>query len=190
LDTTTYLFGRANAEPSIFTEGTYDYNFNFNLPTHLPESLKASKGSIHYTLEVFLDVAWGIDEKIKKHLTIVRNDNLNLYPELKTPMNQRELHTFRWFSLKNGFCSFSITIPHRGFSSGQAIPVKMEINNMSKVDIAKTKVTLKTISTFTCFKPEKKSKIKTETLVELIVAGVKKSGKNSQCCLKNTSKFT
>jgi hypothetical protein len=94
--------------------------------------------------------AWGIDEKIKKHLTIVRNDNLNLYPELKTPMNQRELHTFRWFSLKNGFCSFSITIPHRDFSSGQAIPVKMEINNMSQVDIAKTKVTLKTIFTFTC----------------------------------------
>lgn len=185
LDSIIYLFGRRSAELFQMEPGTYNYNFKLNLPSHIPESISASKGFINYSIEVVLDIPWKLDKETKKNFIVFRNDNLNHYPELTVPLRQEDIRTFHSFSLKSGSCGFKIKIPHRGYGSGQAIPIKIECNNLSQTDITQTKIMFKRIIAFTSFVPEVKKKSKIEILAEIIVAGVRKgNAKNIDCALR------
>lgn len=173
LNSTTYLFGYHGAEAVQMAIGVYSYNFMVDLPKPIPETLASSLGCIQYLIEVVLEVPWGFNKDVKKPFTVMRFDNLNDHPDLRVPLEQKNSRVFYTFRCQSGRCNFIVSIPHRGFSAGQAIPIKIECENNSQTDINQIQFKLTRTFTFTSITPIVKSKTKTEKLVQMHVAGVK-----------------
>jgi hypothetical protein len=113
LDTKTYLFGHG-AETQELPAGIHRYNFSCQLPHMLPETIKVANGEIEYHVEAFLDVPWhsilSFDRKAIIPFTVVRNDDLNFYPELKLPQNREEVKTFCCLHCQSGIASLFLKV--------------------------------------------------------------------------------
>lgn len=140
INTRSYLFGAEDGTPIEIAIGSHRYDFACQLPTRLPASFEASKGNIRYSIKAVLDVPWGPNKEFDLGFTVVRNDDLNLQPQLKIPCQSEEIKRFCCFCFNTNPLIMTVTVPFTGYTPGETIDVEIAYENESSVEISSTKV--------------------------------------------------
>lgn len=143
LNTKTYLFGMEGATATEMAAGTYRYDFVCQLPELIPASFEGLHGHIRYSIEAILDIPWRFDKKFIVQFIVVRNDNLNDYPDLRIACQGEEIKTFCCLCCASKPLIVNLTLPFTGYAPGQNINVKIDYNNNSGVEVERTKIKLK-----------------------------------------------
>jgi hypothetical protein len=131
--------------------GEYNYPFEYELPSNIAYSTEGKYGEIYYGIKVVLDIPQELDREIRLPLTVIRYEDLNFSPILRNPKREDTSKTFCWFficCLGTSPLVISASIPFSGYVPGQKIPITIEMNNQSHVDVRSTKITLKGLHTF------------------------------------------
>lgn len=172
-----YFIGNESTKPIKMQAGKYVYTFACVLPNHIPESLKICNNKIEYKVEALLHIPWTFDKKKCAPFTIVRNDSLMGFPALQHPMQLENENSFCCLCCKKGVCTMGASIPQSVFTVGQMIPIKIECQNLSTVDIKD--ITIKIIQEQSCTSSTPKDKTKSfpsKCLNKAGVEGVKSGG--------------
>lgn len=123
-----------------------------------------------------LNIPQEIDREMKLPITVIRPEDLNLCPLLKYPKREEVSKTFCWYficCLGSSPLVMSAHIPYSGFVPGQRIPVYIELNNQSHVDVKSTRITLKGLHTFNFDYPSTCKQVEKYRLDYKAAAGVK-----------------
>jgi hypothetical protein len=171
INSRTYLFGEYGGPTFEMEAGRHKYKFACQLPIQIPYTLEMRHGKINYHVQAVLDIPWKIDKETKVDLMILRYDDLNLYPELKNPMGRAERKTFMSLFSESKPLMMKVGIPYRGFAVNQYVPVTINYENESSVDITGTKIKL--IQTVLYTSPQQsKTKEEEEKILGVITEGV------------------
>ena len=172
----TYFLGQKKGPLIALQPGIYRYNFSCQLPHNLPSSWSAGVAEISYYVESNID----LENRYKicfghTPFTIVRYDDLNLYPELRSPINVEKVKSF---SFHSGSLIIRVSGPCTGFALGQNVPFKIQYLNKSSVDVKQTKISLNRLMCFTIEHPKLETK-NVKDIIRIVNAdGVK--GKESK----------
>lgn len=139
------MFGSKDGAIEEIPAGTTTYDFSCLLPLHIPATVSGKNGSIRYKVETNIDIPWALDLKAKNVFTVIRNDDLNIFPDLKIPVEVEEIKIFCCFCCKSQPLLMRLRIPKGGFVLGEQIPVSIDMINKSTVEIDKTTLKLKRI---------------------------------------------
>ncbi|KAL7040027.1 hypothetical protein ACKWTF_000224 [Chironomus riparius] len=178
LDSTTYFFGELYGQDIQINQGIHQYNFECQLPDNLPYTLDMKYGSVAYYTESVLENSFGPYKTVRKTFTIVRFDDLNLFPELRKVRNIERVVTFGFALWKSKPLVMNAIISCTGFAVGQNVPVTIEYKNNSNVEILRSKVTLLRRVTYTSHDPIAK-KVENEKIFVAYAAGVKQGESKS-----------
>lgn len=173
------LFGKKHGLMMEVQSGEYIYAFEYEMPKNIAYSTEGKYGEIYYGIKVVLNIPQELDKEIKLPLTVIRYEDLNTMPLLKCPKREDTSKTFCYFficCLGSSPLVISASIPFSGFVPGQKIPITIEINNQSHVDVRSTKITLKGLHTFNFDYPSTCKQVEKYRLDYKLAAGVK-SGK-------------
>lgn len=148
MNTKTYLFGASGATATEMANGTYRYHFSCQLPPLLPASFEGLHGHIRYNIEAVLDIPWRFDKKFIVQFIVVRNDNLNDFPDLKLACHSEEIkHLCCLFCASEPLVT-TVTLPYTGYAPGQCVNVQVDYNNRSGTEVERTKIALKRVVRF------------------------------------------
>lgn len=172
LDSTTYFFGELYGQDIQINQGIHQYNFECQLPDNLPYTLDMKYGSVAYYTESVLENSFGPYKTVRKSFTIVRFDDLNIFPELRKVRNIERVVTFGFALWKSKPLVMNATISCTGFAVGQNVPVSIDYKNNSNVEVLRTKVTLLRRVSYTSHDPIAK-KVENEKIFVANAAGVK-----------------
>lgn len=145
------LFGKKHGMAIEMEPNEYIYPFEYELPTNLPYSSEGKYGEIYYGIKVCLDIPHELDKEIRFPITVIRYEDLNNFPLLKYPKREETIKTYCWFwmcCLESSPLLLKASIKFSGFCPGQKVPITLEINNQSHVNVKCTKITLKGLHTF------------------------------------------
>jgi len=159
----SYLFGEYGGHKLKLNAGTYRYKFSSQLPYKIPYSLKLGNGTISYHVEAVLNIPWKIDKKAKKHIIVLRYDDLNFYPELKTPLICIERKSFLSL-LSASELDITVKLAYTGYAIDECAHMLINYENNSSIDIIGTKIKLIQLVTFN-------SPLQMETKVKDAVVG-------------------
>lgn len=115
------------------------------------------EGFIRYTAKVVLLQTWK-DQKFRFGMTVLNHLDLNHELGMHQPVRYGATKRFKGTFMNRGAINFEAELPMTGFVPGQAIPIKVHIDNDSDVDIAQVSVKLKQIITLHFTWPTPKSR--------------------------------
>jgi hypothetical protein len=140
--TKIYLFGGEDAPAIEMASGTYRYDFMQLLPNDIPASFDLKyKNNIRYRLEACLDIPWAFDKRFKLEFIVHCNYDLNMFPELKKPVQVEEVKDFCCFCCSQHLV-MTLSVPQTGYTPGENIPFIINFNNKSRYKIKRTKIYL------------------------------------------------
>lgn len=174
------LFGKKHGMVMSVESGEYIYPFEYELPSNIAYSTEGKYGEIYYGIKIVLDIPQDLDKEVRLPLTVIRYEDLNTMPLLKYPQREETSKTFCWFficCLGTSPLVMSVSIPFSGFVPGQKIPITIEMNNQSHVDVRSTKITLKGLHAFNFDYPSTCKQVEKYRLDYKLAKGVK-SGKS------------
>ncbi|PSN50628.1 Arrestin domain-containing protein 17 [Blattella germanica] len=119
----------------ILPSGEHYYPFSMILPHHLPSSFEGDYGYIRYTVKAILDRPWKFDHEAKAAFTVLSHVDLNIDPQNRVPTKREKLKTFCCCCCKSGPLTLVTIIPAQGFVPGQHVPITVEVDNVSNVNI-------------------------------------------------------
>lgn len=150
-------------EPILLKPDEYVYTFSCQLPDDLPTSLQGSFGTIRYTAVVTINVPLWSDKTFEEDFTVIKTVNLNEMFELKVnkihtqwPTAQLFEHSFTPYFAQDSisvekkkefyvccllFCFKTLPLyivarlPATGYTPGQRMELKLEIENQSSKTI-------------------------------------------------------
>lgn len=131
--------------------GTHIFEFQCRLPNQIPASFSSKEGSIHYYVEAVLDKPWRLNERIKKSFCVTRNESINDFPELFTPIQQEKIKKFGILFWTSKPLLMSVTMPFSGFEPEEDLAFKIYYDNQSNVDVSQTKVEFRRVLKLTRF---------------------------------------
>lgn len=166
-----YLFGAPGADAVEVPSGIHLYDFECQLPPQLPASFEASHGHIRYKIEAVLDVPWGFDKECKIQFTVIRNDDLNLFPELLVPMVDEHFKRFCCLFCKSEPLIMTVNLPHSGYIPGQNLPIHVRYKNQSNISVRKTNIKFKRITRFNSHFPYCESHLEKDKLIHVDAPG-------------------
>lgn len=172
----TFLSGDPDGDLIEIPIGNYSYKFACHLPTTIPYSIEGEHGSIRYKVDAKLEVPWTlIDLQSKLPFTVVRNEDLNAFPELRLAQEVEEIKKFCW-----GWCGsrplvVKIRIPKCGFALGENVPISLHYCNDSNTNIDYTNIALIKKEKFICSDPVTKDRAKKVKVFESLADGVRKN---------------
>lgn len=134
------------------------YPFACSLPPNLPSSFEAQWGHVRYTVKATLDRPWKFDQEVKIAFTVVSNFDLNREPRASEPINQESSKTFCCLCCGSQPLKVNVTLPARGYVPGQAMPVRVTVDNKSNVVVETIKLILRKIVTFRATTPRPDTK--------------------------------
>lgn len=143
---------------SELAAGRHTFNFMFLLAEGAPSSVELNNAHIRYRIRVICDRPWKFDLKYEFAFTVIRPINLNLDPQLKMPMQHDEVKTFCCLFCKSNPILITVSIPQTGFVVGQAIPIKVSINNQTSYEIRHVEFIITKYFTYTSQTPYCKTK--------------------------------
>lgn len=172
------LFGKKHGNIMEVSAGEYVYPFEYELPNNIPYSVEGKYGEIYYGIKVVLFTPHAIDKEVRLPLTVIRYEDLNTMPLLKYPKSDEVAKTFCSLCccFRNSPLILSASIPFSGMVPGQKIPIAIEMNNQSHVDVKATKISLKAVHTFSFEYPSTCKQVEKYRLDYKIIKGVE-SGK-------------
>jgi hypothetical protein len=162
-----YLLGSQSGEAIELPAGTHTYPFNYVLPPNLPSSFESDYGRIRYTAKATLDRPWKFDQESKVAFTVVSHLDLNQQPNASDPVHLEKNKTFCCLCCASMPLSVNISIPVRGYVPGQTIPIKVNVENQSGVEVDKVKLLLQKIVTYTATTPRSEKKVIESTVAEV-----------------------
>lgn len=157
LNSVTYMFGSANADPVEVPVGVHTYNFENLLPEPLPYSVEGKKGFVRYKVVATLDIPWARDYETEKPFTVVRHDDLNilLTPNYREPVEVEEIKTFCCLFCESQPLIMTMRVPKTGFGLGDLIPIHVQMVNKSNNDVNSTELKLKKREHFNSTSPSR-----------------------------------
>ena len=158
------------------TPGLHKFNFSCQLPPQLPTSFESKYGNIRYQIQVEVERPWKFDIKFSFGFTVIKIFDLNFdRPTLRNPLKSELAKTF-FLGFSSKALHVSAEIPISGFVAGQSVPVKININNESSVDVEEIKVSLKKYVHYSSDSPRRNVRERLEQVADVRSVGV--SGKN------------
>ena len=139
-----YLLGRDGGQLIRLENGLHSYDFSFQLPEKLPDSFEMFRGHIRYSVQVTLDAPWEGQKQFSREFNVASNVNLNDLPEVKIPCKSEEVETFCCFCIciDPDPLLTTVTLPYTGFVPGQNIPITIDFENKSEVEVLWTTINL------------------------------------------------
>lgn len=134
-----YLQGGVNSGETELPAGAHTFPFTCALPPQLPSSFEGEYGHVRYTVKVTLDRPWKFDQDTKMAFTVISPLDLNLIEKAREPFKLVLEKTFCCWCCASAPLSVVVSVPVTGYLSGQAIPLLIEIDNQSNVDVEKIK---------------------------------------------------
>ncbi|CRK98598.1 CLUMA_CG012195, isoform A [Clunio marinus] len=183
LDTKTYLLGTPEGRQIKMRNGTYKFDFSCHLPRSLPANFDGSFGHIDYYCKAVIEIPWGFDEDYKIMFRIEQKADLNDEPLLKIPSHSEEIRQYCCLFCTTDFLIFTVTLPFTGFAPGQIIPVTVNYNNKSGIEVLSTKISLKRIIRYKGDIPHRRTNVDIEKIIEDYHDGV--DGSSSVEFVKN-----
>ncbi|KAB0801520.1 hypothetical protein PPYR_05874 [Photinus pyralis] len=173
-----YLIGGQGDEVDI-PPGHHSYPFTCVLPPSLPSSFEGDYGYVRYIIKVTFDRPWKFDHETKKAFTVLSPLDLNSNPRLKEPTRLALEKYFCCFCCKSGPLTCIISIPRTGYVSGQTIPVVLDVDNISNIEITNVQVSLRKIVTYHTQTPRRESKKDVKVIAEIKVGSTTPHGSNT-----------
>ena len=162
--------------------GCQVYPFSFQLPASIPPTYKGRWGSVEYVVTATVDIPWGINivqqKEIKVKLPYNLNTQSNRHCASPCVIEKRKLFCC-WCCTSDPF-NITVTVPVTGYIPGQSIPLTIECENRSDVDIEKIDIRLVRNVEFTTHTPYQKTRIE-ENLIAAEVIGPLLEGKTLTC---------
>ncbi|XP_014210428.1 arrestin domain-containing protein 17 [Copidosoma floridanum] len=168
-----YVLGSESSQEIELPAGTHTYPFNYVLPPNLPSSFESDFGRIRYTAKAVLDRPWKFDQETKVAFTVVSHFDLNKESSASEQVDLEENKTFCCLCCGTPPLSVNVRLPVRGYVPGQAIPVKVNVENQSGVTVDTIKLKLVKIITYSATTPRTEKKV-----VDLTVSEVSKGPVN------------
>ncbi|KAH0552201.1 arrestin domain-containing protein 17-like [Cotesia glomerata] len=140
-----------------------DFSFNIQLPDKLPSSFEGRYGRVRYSICASLNTT---NENIKLYsdtlsFTVTPIFDLNNHPLAPLPISENTAKTFMGHAEP---LTVSIFLPVRGYVPGQTIPLKVNFQNSSNIDVKKLRVVLKKVVLYRSMESVRKHK---EIVVEI-----------------------
>lgn len=140
LNERTYFVGRRGGKSFKLELGTQVYHFQCLLPHGLPGSVKDPIGNINYGARVVFDVPLIFNIEFVEYFTIIKQIDLNLDPTYRMPAIAKNYEVF--YPLGCCICcpsrplTIAVQTPISGYTPGQTIQIKIEIDNQSGASIS------------------------------------------------------
>lgn len=152
----------------------YTNTVSCTLPYNLPSSFSGPYGAIRYSVHVFVDSGGKVDEIFESEFKVWTILDLNEFPHLMQPKTLEMTRDFCCWIWRNGPLNISAYIPCTGFTPNLQIPITIECENGSNVDLSAVKVYIKQIATFHCNEPKRETRVDEQQLCETKLDGVPK----------------
>ncbi|XP_046738159.1 arrestin domain-containing protein 17-like [Diprion similis] len=153
-----YLIGSESGPNIELPAGHLVYPFSIQLPMGLPNSFEHNIGHIRYTIKATFDRPWKFDHEVKAAFTIVSTYDLNGRPQAALSIQGDMQKNFCCFCVGKGNLSAVISIPSSGFVPGQIIPVTVECENNSTVEVEQIQISLRQKLRFEASSPYHRTK--------------------------------
>lgn len=170
----SYLFGESNSTGSeIELSGTLSYPFTYELPAKLPTSFEGLYGSIRYVIIVMIErPAQKMYDSMVKAFTVISPVDLNRNSSLNEKTHLEMEKTFCCFCCNSEPLTLLSTIPVNGYISGQIIPIIVEYDNGSSIELNYISLKLQQVIKYWATWPRRAEKMVindiTETRIENI----------------------
>ncbi|XP_060804666.1 arrestin domain-containing protein 17 [Amyelois transitella] len=143
-----YVLGSSNGNEIEIPAGKQVYNFTCTLPPVLPSSFEGEYGYVRYTVKVTLDRPWKFNQDTKMAFTVINALDLNLNPSYREPIHIQMEKTFCCFCCASPPLSVDVLAPVSGYCPGQVIPITVNIENKSNVQVHLVKIFLRKVVTY------------------------------------------
>ncbi|XP_053611866.1 arrestin domain-containing protein 3 [Plodia interpunctella] len=153
-----YILGSSSGNEIEIPAGKQVYNFTCTLPPVLPSSFEGEFGYVRYTVKVTLDRPWKFNQDTKMAFTVINALDLNLNPSYREPIHIQMEKTFCCFCCASPPLSVDVLAPVSGYCPGQVIPITVDIENKSNVQVHLVKVFLRKVVTYRASSATKKTK--------------------------------
>lgn len=153
------------------------YKFSCLLPAHIPYSIERKQkkvhGSIHYTVNVSLDMPCNLILHAQETFRVNQDEDLKFFPELNLPIEVDKIKTFCCLCCKSKPLLITAFVPRSGYALGEEILLTISIVNRSSTDVVSTVIKLVKIETFTSQSPDERILRLRENVSELQCNGAK-----------------
>lgn len=167
---TYYLLGSNTGNEIEIPAGKQVYNFTCALPPVLPSSFEGPYGFVRYTVKITLDRPWKFDQESKMALTVINAMDLNLNPSYREPVHFQMEKTFCCFCCASPPLCVDVRAPVSGYCPGQVIPITIDIENKSNVQLHLVKIFLRKVVTYRATSPSSVTK-KTKDVILTVQEG-------------------
>nr|CAD7571481.1 unnamed protein product [Timema californicum] len=120
---------------TVLPAGDHSFLFTFSIPSNLPSSFEGAFGYIRYTIKASLDRPWKFNQDTKVAFTVLAYRDLNNYPQLKTPLILGNTKTICCWCCQSAPMAITARVPFTGIVPGQDVPLIVELDNPTNVDI-------------------------------------------------------
>uniref|UniRef100_A0A336M902 CSON013890 protein n=1 Tax=Culicoides sonorensis TaxID=179676 RepID=A0A336M902_CULSO len=152
----------------------YTNTVSCTLPHNLPSSFAGPYGAVRYSIHVYVDTAGKVDEIFESEFKVWTMLDLNVFPHLMQPRSLEMTKDFCCWIWRNGPLNICAFLPCTGFTPNSQIPIKIECENGSSVDLSAVKVYIKQIASFHCNEPKRETRVDEQQLCETKLDGVPK----------------
>ncbi|XP_068622515.1 arrestin domain-containing protein 17 [Battus philenor] len=173
-----YLLGSNSGNEIEIPAGKQVYNFTCALPPVLPSSFEGPYGYVRYTIKVTLDRPWKFDQETKLAFTVINALDLNLNPSYKEPIHMQMEKTFCCFCCTSLPLSVDVRAPVSGYCPGQVIPIQIDVENKSNVELTLVKLFLRKIVTYRATSPSTAIKKTKDVILTIQQGPVQPGGTN------------
>ncbi|KAL7040025.1 hypothetical protein ACKWTF_000222 [Chironomus riparius] len=180
INSKTYLIGQLGEPTFEMPPGTHRYEFTCQLPPHIPYTVGLKHAEIQYYVEAVLDIPWHFNKESKVPFFIIPYLDLNFYQHLKAPRSIEAFKNIQTVFCKSGRLQMTVHLPYSGFAIGQKVPIKIDYENKSNVDVSSTKMILRRIVSYHAQTPHPSVKVDAEDLIVTNTVGVK-AGDSTSC---------
>ncbi|XP_065218132.1 arrestin domain-containing protein 17-like [Planococcus citri] len=123
--------------------GEHSYPFAKNIPNNAPSSFISSFGDISYFINVNFDIPLKYHKEERMNFAVINPLNLNLCPNLKSPYENETRKTSCFSCFAGDPVIMVVHLPKTGFAASELIPIRLEMTNISNVDVYAVNISLK-----------------------------------------------
>ena len=126
---TTVLWNHQQFPNGTIGPGTFDFDFQFTLPSNCPGSFEGLSGHIKYVLRgnIFSGENSHLNYKTELPIQVCKTVDVNL-PQLMLPIH-RSIQKQVGFSCFGNNVELTVNIPHTGFCIGDKLPLTVSVTN-------------------------------------------------------------